>query len=146
MNKYNYDVNSIISIKDTNVPQFTTSAKEKEKDSLKFIENYDILLAQEKKQNELLEKKQQQQQNEELKQTATAMPQQIAAEVMIMINLEWLDNIDWLYYYNIESETNRTEDAGRPTSYNSDMRIKARGIVRSLNLCALDIRITAMMI
>lgn len=56
MNKYNYDVNATISVKDTNVPQFTANPQ---KESLKFIENYDILLAQEKKQNELLEKKQQ---------------------------------------------------------------------------------------
>lgn len=54
MNKYNYDVNATISIKDTNVPQFTTSKETKE--NLKFIENYDILLAQERKLNELIEK------------------------------------------------------------------------------------------
>lgn len=61
MNKYNYDVNATISIKDTNVPpQFSTTKEAKE--NLKFIENYDILLAQERKHTELLEKKQQQQQ------------------------------------------------------------------------------------
>lgn len=63
MTKYNYDVNSAISIKDTNVPQFdaTMQRESREKESLKFIENYDILLAQEKKQIELQEKKEKQQ-------------------------------------------------------------------------------------
>lgn len=66
MNKYNYDVNATISIKDTNVPQVSAAGSKESKENLKFIENYDILLAQERKQTELMEKKQPPQSQQQL--------------------------------------------------------------------------------
>ena len=85
MKQYNYDVNATISIKDTNVPQFTTTNKET-KENLKFIENYDILLAQERKQNELTEKKQQHQQLQQQSPVSNKTAQQVDVILTLFYN------------------------------------------------------------
>lgn len=91
MDKYNYDVNATISIKDTNVPQFSSGGGGKEaKENLKFIENYDILLAQERKQTEILEKKQQQpQQNTPILTFGSNKPTQAEVNIQkLILNLK----------------------------------------------------------
>jgi WD40 repeat protein len=129
MNKYNYDVNATISIKDTNVPQFNaaSAAAAKEKEALKFIENYDILLAQERKQNELLEKKQHQQikfedSNQSTNMTTTSSNTQT---LEVLINITIYTNIyviRRLYSYCFEgSKTNRATFTRRSASNYSDL-------------------------